>query len=240
MSLWYWDKTWHKAGMYRSHVMSKAILACPGPSLKETKNLTGPGRFVVGINTSYPTVRPDLWIGMDEAWCYDSNLLAESFPKIFRGTYAEMHYNGSKVKEMPYTYFADVAYPPAGKTMLDLLEKDVKFSWHYHTLGTALHVIMWLGFKEIYLVGCDLGGKGDYCHSLILNQEQRNRNQRLYSQQYFFLKKLNNEALKNNIKIISSTQNSPINDFLTFVSIDNISIQTQPSLGPRYVTDRPH
>ena len=239
MGVWYWDKAWSKTRLYRSATKSDAILACPGPSLKEVKNLPGPGRFVFGINTSYPTVRPDIWIGMDEAWCYDSNLIFEAFPKIFRGTYAEAYCSEGKLKEMPSTYFADVAPPPPGKTMLNLLQEDVSFSWHYHTLGTALHIIMWMGFKKIYLVGCDLGGKSDYCHDLVLNNEQRDRNHKLYNQQIVFIQKLANEAAKFGVEIISSTPNSPINNFLPYISINEVVNKNIKTSQIRYVTDRP-
>lgn len=239
MAVWYWNNAWCKSSMYRGFTRGKAILACPGPSLKQAQKLNGPGRFVFGINTSYPTIRPDLWIGMDESWCYDSNLINESFPKIFRGTYSETYCIEGKLKEMPFTYFADVAPPPAGKTMLNLLSEDVSFSWHFHTLGVAFHIIMWMGFKEIYLVGCDLGGQTDYCHGLVLNKEQRSRNQRLYNQQTIFIQKLANEAAKFNIKIISSTPNSPINNFLPYVPVDEIVKEEKKYNQIRYVTDRP-
>jgi hypothetical protein len=239
MGLWYWDNGWGKNDLFRAKNPLKAILACPGPSLKQVQNLQGPGRFILGINTSYPTVRPDMWIGMDEAWCYDSNLMQESFPKIFRGTYCEMFCEEGKVKKMPFTYFADVASPPAGKTMLDLLKPDTKFSWHNHTLGVAFHIIMWMGFKEIYLVGCDMGGKKDYCHDLILEDAQRKRNQELYNKQIVFIERLTKAALKFEIKIISSTPNSPLNEFLPYVPLAEIPTVSKTKTQIRYVTDRP-
>jgi len=237
MSLWYWNNEWSKANLFRSEMGSDAILACPGPSLKKHKQLQGPGRVVFGINTSYPTIRPDIWIGMDEAWCYNPNLIDEGFTKIYRGSYSEMVYEGIKVKTKPLTYFADVNFPPENKTMLDLLVPDAHFAWHKHTLGVALHIIMWMGAKKIYLVGCDLGGTNDYCHDLILTEEQRKRNRLLYSEQIEFLKKLHSEALKHGIELISSTENSPINNFMRYVDIETVGQKKEATI--RYVTDRP-
>jgi len=239
MGVWYWDRAWKKNNMFRSNTRADAILACPGPSLRGMVSLSGPNRLVFGINTSYPTIRPDIWIGMDEVWCYDPNLVNETFPKIFRGTYSETFCDEGKLKEMPFTYFADVSPPPAGKTMLNLLTEDAKFSWHYHTLGVALHIIMWMGFKKIFLVGCDLGGNKDYCHDLILSAEQRSRNQKLYNQQTVFIHKLAKESLKHGIEIISSTENSPINKFIPYTPIQDIANCKLKRNKIRYVVDRP-
>lgn len=218
-----------------------AILCCPGPSLKavDPNTLRGPGRKVMAINTAYPTVKPDIWVGMDEAYCYDINLLDESFPKVFRGTYSEMTREGRKVKHCPETYFADVAKVPPGKTMLDLIEHDTKFAWHSHTLGVALHMLMWMGNKNIYLLGCDMGGSQDYCHGLTLTPDQRTRNHRLYAQQTYFIEKLAIAAKERGITIWSSTPNSPINNFLPFKPVSEVIHREPRKSQIRYVTDRP-
>jgi hypothetical protein len=240
--IWYdCGEGWSPVSWARKDLGLDAILCCPGPSLKniDPATLKGPGRKVFAINTAYPTVKPDMWLGMDEAYCYDLNLLNESFPKVFRGTYCEMTREGRKVKHCPETYFADVAHVPPGKTMLDLRAHDVKFAWHNHTLGVALHMMIWMGAKNIYLVGCDMGGEKDYCHELTLTPDQRSRNHKLYTQQTVFIEKLAKAAKEHGITIWSSTPDSPLNRFLPYKSISEVTTYTPVKSQIRYVTDRP-
>lgn len=240
--IWYNSgEGWASVSWARRDLNLDAILCCPGPSLKEvdSSSLKGPGRKVMAINTAYPMVKPDIWVGMDEAYCYDINLLDESFPKVFRGTYSEMTREGRKVKDCPETYFADVAIVPPGKTMLDLRERDTKFAWHKHTLGVALHMLIWMGAKNIYMLGCDMGGIKDYCHELTLTQDQRSRNHKLYIQQTIFIEKLAIAAKPYGITIWSSTLNSPLNRFLPYKDIIEVTAKEPKTSQIRYVTDRP-
>jgi hypothetical protein len=240
--IWYdCGASWASAHWARKDLGLDAILCCPGPSLKNSnpENLKGPGRKVFAVNTAYPTVKPDVWVGMDEMHCYDENLLHEPFPKVFRGTYCEMSYAGKKVRDCPETYFADVAQVPPGKTMLDLREQNTKFAWHNHTLGVALHMMIWMGAKNIYLVGCDMGGEADYCHELTLTPDQRSRNHRLYAQQVVFLEKLAKAAKAYGITIWSSTPNSPLNRALPYRGINEVTAYKPKESKMRYVTDRP-
>jgi len=227
--------------MARKDMGMDAILCCPGPSLKShyTNQLKGIGRKVFAINTAYPTIKPDVWLGMDEIFCYDQNILDEPFPKIFRGTYSDMAFEGRKVKDCPETYFADVGQLPDGLTMFDLRGHDVKFAWYKHTLGVALHTMVWMGAKNIYLVGCDMGGKKDYCHGLVLTEEQRAKNHRLYAQQVEFLKMIAEQGKRYGVTIYSSTKDSPINDFLPYVSVKDLVSKERKEYQVRHVLDRP-
>lgn len=235
--IWAWrNQKWEKAIF--AQCSETGILACPGPSLAYSpKNLQGPQRTVFAINTAYPKVRPDYWIGMDEAFCTDPNLVDESFPKIYRGSYSLMKENGIEVRQTPSAYFADVIKVPEGKTMLDMEGKN-GFAWHKHTLGVAIHFMIWMGVKRIGLLGCDLGGNTDYYHDLILTEEQRKRNRLLYSQQIIFLNKLANAAQERDINFFSLTQHSPINNFLEYVPINQIIEPEIKIRKPRYVLDK--
>lgn len=239
--LWYdCGNGWQRANMARKDLNLDAILCCPGPSLKNTPDLRGPGRKVFALNTAYPTVKPDIWIGMDEPHCYDTNLLQEGFPKILRGSYAKRQYHGQKLHAYPETYFADIDALPDGKTMFDLRSHDVKFAWYKHSLGVALHFMVWMGARNIYLVGCDLGGSDDYCHGLKLSDEHRKINRRLYAQQVVFIETIAEQAKKYGITIHSSTADSPINKFLPYTSVYQLLEKHHPKPSvPRHVLDRP-
>ena len=55
------------------------------------------GVYVVGINTTYPKIKPHLWIGMDWPECYDRKLWNEPFMKIARGGRSEKMFVGDKL-----------------------------------------------------------------------------------------------------------------------------------------------
>ena len=239
--LWYdCGNGWQRAHMARKELHLDAILCCPGPSLKNTPDLRGRGRKVFALNTAYPTVTPDIWIGMDEPHCYDINLLTEGFPKIFRGPYAKREYFGQKLHTYPESYFADVDTLSNGKTMFDLRSHDVKFAWYKHSLGVALHFMVWMGARDIFLVGCDLGGSDDYCHGLKLSDDHRKINRRLYAQQVVFIEMIAEQAKRYGVTIHSSTPDSPINKFLPYTSVDQLLEKHKPKpVALRHVLDRP-
>jgi hypothetical protein len=221
MALWYADPTPLKTTFRRNDMMSDAYLYLPGPSLSLIDfDVRVEGTMAFGVNTSYPRVKPNMWIGMDKPECYDARLLWEAFPKIFRGSYYKLMNHSRPLKDYPQTYFADVQKPEKGIRDMFLLKKDqIYFSWFKHTLGVALHVILWMGAKKIHFVGCDLGGNKDYYDDRVLTDTQRKYNRELYSQQKVFLKEFSVIAKEFNIECISCTDNSPINEFMPYIDI---------------------
>jgi len=200
-----------------------AYLCCPGPSLKniDPETLKGRGRKIFGINTTYPFVKPDIWLGMDKVECYDRNLLYEPFIKIFRAPLEkQLFWDDKRVSEYPETYFATIKEPEKGKTMFNFREHYAPFVWHKSTLMVALHTMIWMGAKDIYLAGCDLGGNTDYYDGARLTDEQRLYNRRLYKSQVKHLKELYEIGKKHNINLHSVTPDSPINDFMDYIPIE--------------------
>ncbi len=200
-----------------------AYLCCPGPSLKDVdpKKLRGKGRKIFGINTTYPYVKPDVWLGMDSIDCYDRNILYEPFIKIFRGPFFDrMMFDGKPVKYYPDTYWAKIKEPESGKTMYNYREHKINFAWHKSTLMVAIHMMIWMGARNIYLLGCDLGGTKDYFHDKKLNDEQKKYNKRLYKSQSKHLEGIVQEGKSRGVKFYSCTPNSPINKFMEYVQID--------------------
>ena len=200
-----------------------AYLCCPGPSLKlvNPETIRGKGRKIFGINTSYPYIKPDVWMGMDKIDCYDRNILYEPFIKIFRGPFAnDMMFNGKHVKDYPDVYWARIREPEKGKTMFDYREHKTYFAWHKSSLMVSIHMMIWMGAKNIYLAGCDLGGNQDYFHDKKLNDEQRKYNRRLYNSQAKHLESIVQEGRNRGIRFYSVTPNSPINKFMEFMPIE--------------------
>jgi len=221
MSIWYHSgEKFVKASWFKKELNLDAYLICTGPSLaKVDKDLRGPGRKIFGINTSYPKIIPDIWMGMDDIDCYDKNILYEPFPKVFRGSYEKMHADGKSILKFPEIYFASVKEQP-GCDIFTSLTDEFPFVWQKNTLYICIQLIIKMGAKKIHFVGCDLGGQKDYFDDRVLKPEQRKYNRELYSYQFGMLKDINELCKKNKIQLISCTNNSPINSFMEYIEID--------------------
>jgi len=221
---------WILTKLARKELMLDAYLCCPGPSLAQVdpNKLKGKGRMVFAINTAYPYIKPDVWMGLDDISCYDRNLLFEPFMKIFRGKYYEtMTYEGFPVKNFPNTFWASFKVPEKGKTMFNYRNHDSNFVWHKNTLAGMIHYIIWLGIKNIHLLGCDMGGNKDYYDDRILTDYQRKYNRRLYGNQIYFIKNLAEDGSKHGVTFISCTPNSPLNQFLNFLPVEEALAKTE-------------
>jgi len=209
-----------RASFARRDLGLDALLCCPGPSLAEVDDarLHVPGAMVVAVNTAYPAVRPDLWVGMDVPACYDRTLFWQPFPKILRGAYRDETVDGLPVRRCPAVYFADVERAHLGEMFLRR-GHDVKFVFQYNTFMTALHLLVWMGARTIRLVGCDFGGRGDYHDGRALPPAQRASNRRLYGKLVAQLRALSELASACGVQISSSTPGSPVNDFLPYVPL---------------------
>lgn len=213
-----------------------AFLCCPGPSLALVdRDLRGPGRFILALNTAYPRIRPDAWLGMDRVACFDRRLWHEPFPKICRwvpGDTADMRHH-------PQVCYADLdGVGPHGHTEgIDEAEiflrrgNDIRFVWQRQSLLVALHYLIWRGHRLIHLVGCDLSSSTgvppvappasrDYHDARVLTPEQRANNQRLYASQLQMLQRLAPLARAQGIELTSATPGSPLNTFLRYVPLD--------------------
>jgi hypothetical protein len=222
MSIWYHSgEKFVKASWFKKELNLDAYLICTGPSLaKVNKDIRGSGRKIFGINTSYPKVIPDVWMGMDEIDCYDKNILYEPFPKVFRGSYEKMSSDGKSILDFPEVYFASVTEQP-GNNIFTSLTDEFPFVWKKNTLYICIQLMIKMGAKKIHFVGCDLGGDKDYFDNRVLKPEQRKYNRELYSYQLSMLKDINELCKKNKIQLISCTDNSPINNFMEYNKLDD-------------------
>lgn len=229
MGLWYdCGRGLVKAvGFARSDMGADLYLCCPGPSLAgvDPAALRIPGAFLLAVNTAYPRIRPDLWIGMDTPACYDPRLWWEPFPKVCRGSYVNETCGGVPVRRLPNVYFADVerAY------VTDIFRRrqhDAKFVWNGNTFIVAVHLAVWLGARRIHLVGCDFGGKQDYHDARHLTNQQRHGNRLLYSRLLSLLPRLRDTAKVNGVELVSCTADSGANAHLEYRPLAEALAQT--------------
>lgn len=218
MSLWFSrDSRFHRLDLCGAWRGLDCFLCCPGPSLAGVRDadLHVPGAAVIAVNTAYPRIRPDIWIGMDRPECYAPTLLAEPFLKVMGSRYADDSCAAGRLKDCPNVCFAQGA---AGRPheMFDRLQPDSLLLWNGNTFQTALHLAFRLGCRRVNLVGCDFGGAKDYCDGRPLADGHRRRNRELYRQLVDELPMVRLEAEKRGLEIVSCTPDSPANEYLTF------------------------
>lgn len=217
--LWSHDgKKWAAHPLHRSARGQLAVLCCPGPSFApvDVARLRGPGRVVIGINSTYPRLRPDYWLGMDEPDNYEQSLFSESFPKILRGNYGDLPCQGRQLKELTHTLFADVS------EQADLYDwtRDATFLWSRNTFFVALQFALWLGCRDLYLLGVDLDNTAaDYADGTYLTPAQRAYNARLYAQTFQTLGKLVAKSAEFGVTWISGSSGSMINQLMPCVPL---------------------
>ena len=235
MSLLYYNRgDWHSSGLHRLYSSSVAILACGGPSLNkiDCTLLPGPKKVVFGLNNVYPRVYPNVWAGMDDPHCYDRDVFFEPFIKILRSGYQDRTYNGTKLFKTHNMYYATLQKASGVFDIFTRLTEESAFVWHQNSFATMLNIILWMGHREIYLTGCDFTlDKGDYYNSdITLSDSQRRWNAALYEQLSKYLYKFSLMCKPLGIKIYSMSPDSAINEFLTYVSIEDLNTRLYPEL----------
>jgi len=230
MGAWKWNgKGWDTASIRRDNLGLDAYLYCPGPSLANVDNSTihVPGAMAFAINTAYPHIRPDVWMGLDYPECYDRSLWDEPFLKLCRGGRQEMTSAGMPVKLSVNTMFLDTKKPTGDDPYQALLAKSDTFTWHKNTLIWALHIMVYMGAKKIHLVGCDMGGNADYHDGRELTPAQRRCNRRLYGLHTKAIKELSPRLKQIGVDLVSCTPDSPLNEFLPFIDLDKALMRTE-------------
>ena len=223
MAVWKWDGSkFEQTIIRRDNLGLDAYLYCPGPSLAGVKDseIHVPGAMVFAINTAYPHIRPDVWMGVDWPECYSRNLWHEPFMKCIRNGYQDCHSVGFPIKLGRNTYFLDTARPPKDKPYSFILDRGDTFTWHKNVFMWAIDVMVHIGAKRIHFVGCDLGcSEHDYHDGRSLKEAQRNENMRVYMSQSESLKTLAPMLKMIGVECISCTDVSPLNKFLPYKSL---------------------
>ena len=230
----YWDGTqWKPSNIHKEYNPLKAVLVCGGPSLAKInpEDLTGTGKFVLGLNNTYPYVSPDAWMGMDDPRCYDRRVLQEPFPKYLRAMFHDNTLQGCEVKNLSNVHFVSCKKGKQEQIFEKASSQSDRFLWQKNVMSTGMSLLIAMGFKEIYIVGCDLNNKEkDYFNSTVLTESDNKRNALLYSQLTDWLKWLSTSAKINGINLFSSSPDSVINDFMPYCSIKDLNDKVQKTL----------
>jgi hypothetical protein len=219
---------WRKWECYNSKQNNIAILVGGGPSLNsiDVSQLTGPGKTVFGLNTTYPAVRPDIWIGMDDPKCYNRKVFYEPFPKIMRGNYYDRDCDGVPLLDLPNIYFASIEeFQHKGDIFYKIGPDTEKFIWDKNVFVTALNLILYMGYRKIYLAGVDFSiFEGDYFHNNIkLSPKYKRWNQNLYEHLYKYTEWFASTGEMCGIEVASISPGSKINNFLPYISLEELN-----------------
>jgi hypothetical protein len=238
----YTGEKWNAVNWHGQLAGQRVIIACNGPSfnLVDAGKIPGRGRVVVGINSVYPKLRPDYWVGMDRAACFEQGLFFEAFPKIMRAGYdREKVANGQFVRDCNHVFFADVKREAK---FFDWSEKAV-FEWTQTTFLVALQMVLWMGARDIYLLGVDLNlSAGDYADGNYLTAAQRASNGALYDKTFTFLKTAIEKA-EGRFSLTSCSEGSRINSIMPFRLLPEVLAECErglPAGRPKlHVSDTP-
>lgn len=233
---------WHCYNKQQSKV---AILVGGGPSLGkiDISKLKGPGKTIFGLNTTYPHVIPDIWVGMDDPKCYDRRVFHESFPKIVRGNYFNRECEGIPLKKLSNVYFASVSeFEHKADIFYRIGSDTTTFIWDRNVFITAMNLILYMGFKKIYLAGVDFSlDEGDYSYSNSLTDKQKKWNTSLYSKLYDYTEWLASTGTYCGIDIQSISPDSPINEVLPYIPLENLNkLLDIPEAGRLYHSSELH
>ena len=221
MSLWYkTGQNWQTISFAKETTTQNAFLCCGGPSLSliNPKFLNGPNRTIFGVNNVYPFIRPDVWVGMDHPKCFNREMFWEPFIKILRdGFYNSKIEGGIDINMLPNTYYADIGETKDKEDIFKYRGHDTRFLWNWNSFAFALHTIIWMGYGNIYIIGCDFDtSQKDYFNGVKLSDYERKYNQHLYGQLYEYLKWFSETSPKYDIHVYSCSENSKINNYLEY------------------------
>ena len=222
MSMWRWTgKKFVTASLASDDLGADAYLFCPGPSLKTVndRDIHVPGAMAFAVNTAYPHIRPDVWIGLDRVECYDRRLWWEPFTKIMRGNYFDMTCGGIPIKRLPNAYFADADNPPASNPYAAIQAKSDKFTFLHNIMPFAIHIMVYMGARRIHLVGCDLGGPTPYHDGRPVTPGTIERNAQQYEKVRQFLVNGIAPLRKIGVELISCTEQSPLNAAMPYIPL---------------------
>jgi|TARA_Y100001963_G_C6752348_1_gene434861 hypothetical protein len=228
MALWYNSSSsspnsWRAADFQRDTLSSDVFFCCPGPSLSlvDASKLNGPGRVVVAVNNAYPYIRPDIWFGMDDPNCYSRQIFWEPFIKILRGGYQSRTCEGQRVDLNYNVFYADTQKYQNGNVIFTR-GQNIPFQWKRNVMATALHVLIWMGMRRVFFIGCDLdNSKSDYHHDQELSEKNKNWNRRLYKDLNVFMSWFAKAGLERGVESFSCSKTSKLNDYMDCIDVED-------------------
>lgn len=184
------DATGTPADMQNMYTGASVFLLCGGPSLNQMNlDMIPDSAIVASINQVGAThKRPHLWFGVDHPKRFHANIWEDPAITKFTalGHCADYYSNlvgdewvpsGRSPQDMPNTYFVKYNEPWFGDKYLESPTSWATRDGSRSTMMIALRMLYWLGFRSVYLLGCDfqMTYKGSYAFGEICGPKIRAR-----------------------------------------------------------------
>jgi len=209
--------------------------------LKENLNLLKrPGITVMSMNNTPSVVPTSIWIGGDKPQCYSPRILLD--PKIMKfGMISDSRrayeINGVKWQDCPNTYFFGIS---KNFTVSTLLKPHRDVVWWKNTFFMALQLAYRLGFRTVYLIGCQfkIERNRQYSYDMKLTEDQIKWNEKLYASTIANMKHLKPHFNDFGFNVISCTPESPLNEIYPTMSFNEAVDKSLESFPMEYDTDK--
>jgi len=198
------------------------FLVAPGPSLRDAnlELLRQRGIVTLGLNTSYVTLRPTIWLGVDYPECYP--LLVYQDPgvmKISRASIAHIRWRGRLLCDYPNMHFLHLTRTSRPDDR-PLFSEPAR--WYPKSFILAVELAWWLGFTRVYTVGTGfrITSGRQYAHGNPLSRRFVNTNKRVYAKALTILKGILPDLADRGVEIVNTTPRSRL-DFVPQMALSD-------------------
>jgi hypothetical protein len=164
-------------GLYQGQTL---FLVGGGPSLGDVDLdlLRQDGVITLGLNNVPLVFKPNLWLGADKPQCFSPHIFA--LPEVTR--FMPSSRKDEVVSGRPVIEYANTLFfgTQAGFTPHAFLQPSRDLVWWRSVFPMALQLAHRLGFRKVFLVGCDLSYGGTYAWETDLTAAQAQYSQRTY------------------------------------------------------------
>lgn len=200
---------------YLNRYLGESIILCgTGPSLHDVDPgaLRKKGLPILGLNNAFEVVELDFWMAFDGPTQFDKKIWAKDCVKFYTWNWRkEAAVKNGKNILFYKAYGLEGGSPEGFDEDLVVNGPYINFVFEGCTFPMALHMVYWLGFRKVFLVGCDFGGES---YLSALSEEFHEDHQLLNLKKG--LNALRGASDAGALELISCTANSPINSFLPY------------------------
>jgi hypothetical protein len=174
----------------------------------------------MAMNNTASVVPCQLWVGADKPLCYSQKILQDPRLMKFAGI-GRRNIRAGNIdwKFQPNTYFFGTT--EEGWNYRNFLNPDRDFVWWKNTFYIAIQILYRLGFRKIYLIGCQFKiGDKHYSYDKQLTGDEKEWNKKTYNHVVTRMKELKPLFDRKDFKVISCTPDSPLNEIYPTMDFD--------------------
>lgn len=198
------------------HLGSSIFLMGGSPSLRKEDReiLYGGTRGVtkLAINNAAVVYKPDMWVCGDRPECYSHYILKDpSILKFVNYGKRDMTIDGKKWKYFPNTLFYSCR---EGFSLDDILIRGRDYAWHKNTWWVAVQLMWRLGFRTVYMLGCDfhISKEEQYAWETTLRDNEVNSNKRLYNEIAMNMNRMRDKFLEAGFNMVNCSKDSALKE----------------------------